>query len=204
MTPRAGALRRAAVVAAAVATLAAPMALCGQVAPESSAGAPAMTSPRAGAGRQLLEQRIRQRFAQVVQTRLGLTDAQMAQLRATNQRFAGQRRALSASERGVRQSLQAELRPGAAANQERVSALMDSLLAIQRQRLDLVQAEQHDESGYLTPVQRVRYYALQQALRKRLQQLQQVVAAHPMLFNRRPGAQQQPGAAADSLEAAPF
>jgi hypothetical protein len=174
-------------------TLAVPAVVHGQAAPAQPGGV----------GRRALEQRIRERFAHVVQTRLALTDAQMAQLRATNQRFGGRRRALSVSERGVRQSLQGELRPGVAANQAHVSALMDSLLAIQRERLDLVQEEQRELAGYLTPVQRVRYYALQQALRKRLDQLQQVVAAHPPLFKRGQGGGGA-NAMADSLEAAPF
>jgi hypothetical protein len=194
--------RVAGVVVAAFAALAVPAAARGQAVPESSGAVQGVAPSQAGPARRLLEERIRQRFAQVVQTRLGLTDAQMAQLRATNQRFAGQRGALSVSERGVRQALQGELRPGAAANQEHVSALMDSLLAIQRQRLDLVQGEQRELAGYLTPVQRVRYYSLQQALHRRLEQLQQMAAAHPLLFNRKNA--QQRGAAADSLEAAPF
>jgi periplasmic protein CpxP/Spy len=133
--------------------------------------------------RQQLERRIRRRFAQVVQTRLGLTDAQMAQLRATNAKFGAQRRPLAARERSIRQALRGEMRPGVAADQDRVSSLTDSLFQIQRERLDLAQAEQKELSGYLSPVQRVQYYALQEALRRRLEQLQQAAAEHPLLFN---------------------
>jgi protein CpxP len=121
--------------------------------------------------RQQLEQRLRQRLEQVVQARLHLTDDQMARLRETNGRFAGQRRALADREREVRQSMRAELVPGVAANQQHLSALIDSLFVLQRQRLDMLQSEQRELSGYLTPLQRVQYYGLQEQLRNRLEQI---------------------------------
>jgi periplasmic protein CpxP/Spy len=126
-----------------------------------------------------LEQQIRQRFAQVVRNRLGLTDSQMLQLRETNRKFSERRRALGQQERQLRMALQGELRPGVGADQEHVSALMDSLLTIQRDRLDLLQDEQRDLSAFMTPVQRVQYYGLQEQLRKRLQAFQQRAAAPP-------------------------
>lgn len=119
-----------------------------------------------------LEQQIRRRFAQVVRNRLGLSDSQMVQLMATNRRFADRRRALAGREAEVRQALRQEMRPGVAGDQHRVSALMDSLFALQRDRLNLAEEEQRDLAAYLTPVQRVQFYALQEALRKRLEQVQ--------------------------------
>ncbi len=120
-----------------------------------------------------LEQRFRRQLEQVVRTRLGLTDSQMDQLRAVNQRYIAERRGLGARERQLRQALRAELQPGVAADQAHVGALMDSLLAQQRARLDLVQREQHDLSAFLTPVQRVRYYALQEQIRRRVERMRQ-------------------------------
>jgi hypothetical protein len=96
----------------------------------------AMTGP-GGPRRQMLEQRLRQRFEQIVRQRLQLTDDQMQKLRQTNQRFAAQRRALTEQERGLRSEIRRELQPGVAANQTHVAALTDSLFAIQRQRLDV-------------------------------------------------------------------
>jgi periplasmic protein CpxP/Spy len=121
--------------------------------------------------RQQLEQRLRQRLEQVVQARLHLSDDQMVRLRETNQRFAGQRRVLADREREVRQAMRAELVPGVAANQQHVSSLIDSLFVLQRQRLDVLQAEQRELAGYLTPLQRVQYYGLQERLRERLEQI---------------------------------
>ena len=136
-----------------------------------------------GSLRHALEQEIRRKFAQVVRNRLGLTDAQMLQLRRTNQKFSQQRRVLTQREQGFRKGLQQELRPGVAADQQHVAALMDSLIVVQRDRLDLLVEEQRDLSTFLTPVQRVQYYSLQEQLRKRLQEVQQQAAAHPLLYN---------------------
>jgi hypothetical protein len=126
-----------------------------------------------GPRRKLLEQRVRQRFEQIVRERLQLTDDQMRQLRQTNQRFATQRRTLTEQERGLRSEIRRELTPGVAANQAHVAAITDSLFAIQRQRLDMAQAEQKELATYLSPVQRVRYYGLQEQLRRQMELIRQ-------------------------------
>jgi hypothetical protein len=136
-----------------------------------------MTGP-GGPGRQRLEQRVRERFEEIVRQRLQLTDDQMQKLRQTNQRFAAQRRGLTEQERGLRSEIRRELQPGVAANQTHVAALTDSLFAIQHRRLDMAQAEQKELATYLSPVQRVRFYGLQEQLRRRLELIRQ----------RRPGA----------------
>ena len=107
----------------------------------------------------------------------------MAQLQATNQKFGERRRVLTQREQGFRKGLQQELRPGIAADQRHVAALMDSLLAVQRDRLDLLTEEQRDLSTFLTPVQRVQYYGLQEQLRKRLQEMQQKATTRPFPYN---------------------
>jgi len=129
--------------------------------------------PPVGGPRQQLEQRLRMRFEQIVRQRLQLTDQQVAQLRSSNQHFAPQRRALNMREREIRQSMRAELQPGVAANEQHVSALTDSLFGVQRARLDMLQSEQRDLATFLTPSQRVRYYALQEQLRRRVEALRQ-------------------------------
>jgi hypothetical protein len=126
-----------------------------------------------GPRRQMLEQRVRERFEQIVRQRLQLTDDQMQKLRQTNQRFAARRRALTEQERGLRSEIRRELQPGVAANQTHVAALADSLFAIQHQRLDMAEAEQKELATYLSPVQRVRFYGLQEQLRRRLEMIRQ-------------------------------
>lgn len=144
-----------------------------EVGQQDSQGPQGGRGAQAGARRQALVQAIRQRFEQVVRQRLQLNDTQMVKLRETNARFEGERRALTERERWVRQQMRAQLVPGVAADQNRVAALIDSLFALQRDRLDLLQREQRELAGYLTPLQRVQYYALQEQLRRRLEQVRQ-------------------------------
>jgi hypothetical protein len=119
--------------------------------------------------RQALEQRFRQRAAAVVQRRLGLSDEQMRRLGQVNAEMEGQRRELHAQERGVRTGLRNELAFGDSANAERVSRYLDQLIDVQRRRIDLIAREQRALSAFMTPVQRARYLALQDQIRRRME-----------------------------------
>ncbi len=112
-------------------------------------------------------------FERIVRQRLQLTDAQVTQLRATNQRFAPQRRDLQMRERQIRQAMRAELQPGGAPDEKRLGTLVDSLFALQHERIDMLQSEQRELATFLTPSQRVRYYALQEQLRRRVEAMRQ-------------------------------
>jgi periplasmic protein CpxP/Spy len=121
--------------------------------------------------RPALEQQFRERTAKLVQQRLGLNDVQLGKLEQTNARFAPQLRQLAAQERDIRGQLRQEMMPGNSANQQHVSDLLDAALRVQRQRLGIVEAEQKELAGFLTPVQRARYMALQAQFGKRAQEL---------------------------------
>ncbi len=121
--------------------------------------------------RTALEQQFRERTARLVQQRLGLSDAQLGKLEQTNARFAPQLRQLAAQERDIRGQLRQEMTAGNSANQQHVSDLLDAALRLQRQRLTIVEAEQKELAGFLTPVQRARYIALQSQFGKRAQEL---------------------------------
>ncbi|HMI45633.1 MAG TPA: hypothetical protein VK491_05655, partial [Gemmatimonadaceae bacterium] len=107
----------------------------------------------------------------LTQQRLGLTDAQLEKLEQSNARFAPQHQQLAAQDRDIRKQLRQEMTAGDAANQKRVSDLLDAALRLQRQRLGIVEAEQKELAGFLTPVQRARYIALQAQFGKRAQEL---------------------------------
>jgi hypothetical protein len=123
------------------------------------------------ANRTALEQQFRERTAKLVQQRLGLNDAQLGKLEQSNARYAPQLRQLAAQERDIRGQLRQEMMAGNAANQQHVSDLLDAALRLQRQRLGIVEAEQKELAGFLTPVQRARYIALQAQFGKRAQEL---------------------------------
>lgn len=124
-----------------------------------------------------LEQQVRERMAQVTKDRLGATDEQMAKLQATNQKFDDMRRILVDQERDVRMSLRDEMLRPDSARQRQVAALLDRVIKTQRQRVDIQEQEQKELSGYLTPLQRARYFALEQQIRQRVTQMRQLQAA---------------------------
>jgi hypothetical protein len=138
----------------------------------STAAAHAQVAPASPAGnRAALEQQFRERTAKLTQQRLGLTDDQLGKLEKTNARFAPPLRQLGAQEREIRYQLRQEMMAGNSANQQHVSDLLDRALGVQKQRIALVEAEQKELAGFLTPVQRARYIALQSQFRKRAQEL---------------------------------
>ena len=123
------------------------------------------------ARRQQLERELRERTGEVVRRRLGLNDAQMTRLQATNRQFEQQRMALFARERETRQALRQELAANEQANESRVAQLIDQTLTLERQRLDLLQEEQKELAKFLTPVQRAKLLGLQAELRRRAQDM---------------------------------
>lgn len=141
------------------------------------------TLPRAGAARQLpeqggtsgnraqLERRFREMLYQVTRRRVGLTDAQMNRLMPINQRFETQRRAIQRQERETRLALRDAMRDSTHADQPRITSYLDKLVELQRQRVELVAQEQRDLAEFMTPLQRARYTALQEQVRRRVEQM---------------------------------
>lgn len=132
--------------------------------------AQAVTTPQQG-NRAALEQQFRERTARLTKQRLGLTDDQLDRLERTNARFAPQLRQLGAQEREMRHQLRQEMMAGNSANQQRVGDLLDGAIRLQKQRIAIVETEQKELAGFLTPVQRARYIALQAQFRKRAEEL---------------------------------
>lgn len=123
--------------------------------------------------RALLMQQLQQRLAEVVQRQLQLTPDQAQRLRAVNQKYEAPRREMVQEEQEARRTLRQELQQGEGADQSRVNEMMDRLVQIQQRRLDLFRSEQRDLAGFLSPVQRARYAALQEQFRRRLEQFRQ-------------------------------
>jgi Spy/CpxP family protein refolding chaperone len=134
-------------------------------------GAQPVTKTAASPNRAALERQFRERTAKVAQQKLGLTDAQLAKLEETSARYAPQLNQLVVQERDTRRQLRLEMTSGNQANQQHVSDLLDNTVRLQKQRIALVEAEQKDLAGFLTPIQRARYVALQAQFRNRAQEL---------------------------------
>ncbi len=123
--------------------------------------------------RAALEQRFRERFAEIVKNRLALSDAQMQQLTDVNRRFESRRRDLFQQERGARREMRDLLSSGNndQATQDRVSRLLEQAVRVQRQRIDLLEEEDRALIGFLTPVQRAKYFGMQEQMRRRIEEM---------------------------------
>ncbi|HEU4995882.1 MAG TPA: Spy/CpxP family protein refolding chaperone [Gemmatimonadaceae bacterium] len=120
-----------------------------------------------------LEQEIRRGFAIAVRRRVGLNDAQMAKLGPIASRYEQQRRQLQAEERDARLALGQALRNESTADSKQVDGLLQRMIDIQKRRVSLVESEQHELATIMSPVQRARYLALQEQIRRRLEQARQ-------------------------------
>lgn len=118
--------------------------------------------------RRLMEQRIRERFGEVVRRQLSLDDEQFRRLRETNREFEGMRRDLGMRERSARMSIRDEIERGDAADDAKVNAQMQEIQKLQRERLTLNEREDAKLGEFLTPAQRAKYFGLQDQLRRRV------------------------------------
>jgi protein CpxP len=165
------------------------LALCG-----AAAYAQPVTAPVTKTDRPALEQQFRERVAKLTKDRVGLTDAQMTQLEASNARFAPQLLQIATQERDTRRQLRQELTSDAQPNQQKVSDLLDAALRLQKQRIAIVESEQKELARFMTPVQRARYIALQGQFRRRSQELERQNGAGKdgMGKQQRPGLKKRP------------
>ena len=132
---------------------------------------PAQQAPARDTADSALQSRVRQRLAAVVKQRLGLSDDQMRQLGAVNATYESRRRSLMADERQARVAVRAELQRGNQADQKRVEGALADLFRIQRARIDLAEQEQRELAKFMQPSQRAGYLALQEQLRRRVEQM---------------------------------
>lgn len=118
-----------------------------------------------------LQARVRQRLAAVAKQRLELSDDQMRQLTAVNASYEPRRRALMTQEHEARVTVRGELQRGKQADQKRVDGALTELFRIQRARIDLAEQEQRDLAKFMQPSQRAGYLALQEQVRRRVEQM---------------------------------
>ncbi|WP_396212956.1 Spy/CpxP family protein refolding chaperone [Gemmatimonas sp.] len=119
-----------------------------------------------------LERRFQERVERMVRERLQLTDEQAGKLRDVATRTEESRRALRRDEMQARQAMRDELWAGDNANEARISELLDQMPRLERRRLDLMEQELRELSKFLSPLQRARYFALQDELRRGMLELQ--------------------------------
>lgn len=128
---------------------------------------------QAGGERARLEREIRQRFATAVRRRVGLNDAQMTKLGPIATRYEQQRRQLQVEERDARLALRLALKNEQTADDKRVDGLLQRMVDVQKQRIALVESEQRELATIMSPLQRAKYLAIQEQIRRQLEQMRQ-------------------------------
>lgn len=129
--------------------------------------------------REELQQRVQRMVWQATKRRVGLTDEQMTRLAPVHQRFQSQRTTLMRDERATRVALRRAMRDTTQVDQNRISGYLDQLVQLQRRRADLLEDEQRELAKIMTPAQRARYTALQEQIRRRIEQLRRQNALAP-------------------------
>jgi len=122
---------------------------------------------------QQLRTQIEERFAQRVQTELGLTDQQMDRLRAAERNTRDRHQALADREQDLRRAVGEQLKPGVAANADSLSRLLDAIAQNHVSRAQEEQQEMRDLAQFLTPVQRARLLMMRQQFMQRVQAIRE-------------------------------
>lgn len=133
-----------------------------------------------------LEQQVRDRIGEALKQNLALTDEQFTRLQATNRRFEERRHLLVEQERDARMGMRDLMITGDTTNQAKMSAGLDRMLQVQRQRMELTDLEQKELAGFLTPMQRAKYLGMQEQIFRRVEAMRQQ-AAPRRLPRRLPG-----------------
>jgi t-SNARE complex subunit (syntaxin) len=126
---------------------------------------------------ELLRQMIEERFAERLARDLGLNADQTGRVQGILAGWAARRRELEREERRLRQDLVLEMRPGVAADEARVSRILDAMLEGRLAYVQTFRDEMRDLSAVLSPVQRAQYLLLRDRLMQRVEDIR----------NQRPG-----------------
>lgn len=112
----------------------------------------------------------RQAIERVIRNQVQPTETQMKQLQAIDARFEPQRVKLVREEMSVRRQLRQAMLDSANVDEAKIGQLLDQLVTFPGKRAAIVEAEQKELAGVLTPLQRARYHAIQEQLRRRIEQ----------------------------------
>jgi Spy/CpxP family protein refolding chaperone len=113
---------------------------------------------------------VRRAIQRLIREQVQPTDAQMRDLQAIDSRFEPRKMALNRDEQGVRRELRQALMDTTNVDQARVGQLLDRMVAFPGRRAALMEEEQKALAGVLSPVQRAKYHAIQEQLRRRIEQ----------------------------------
>lgn len=120
-----------------------------------------------------LRQLIRARWHQHIVTQLQLSPDQASKLQATEDKYDGLRQPIQQRQVAIAGQLNQQMQPGVAANNDVVTKLLAERDDNRAKLQDLERQQDQEMSGYLTPVQRVRYQRQREMFVHRLQQVRE-------------------------------
>jgi Spy/CpxP family protein refolding chaperone len=142
-----------------------------------------------------LEDEVRRNFARAVRERVGLSDDQMVKLGPITRKFEDQRRQVQGDERDARMKLMGLVMVNAEGDSVRIKQHIAELYEVRRRRMQIDEAEQKDLAAIMTPLQLAKFLALQENVRRRLEQARPFPGGPP--DGMPPG--QEPGMPVDSF-----
>ncbi len=128
------------------------------------------SSSRSDRGR-AIEAELQHRIGVMMRERLGLTEEQVKRLESVTVKLERERRQVRGEEFRLRMGLRSQLLAGDLASNDTVAMLLDRMPEIERRKIDLMAAEQRELAQFLTPIQRARYLALQDEIRRNMEQI---------------------------------
>jgi hypothetical protein len=120
-----------------------------------------------------MEEQVQRRIMAIMKERLALTEEQLTQLAEVTRQFDRERMSVRGEDYRMRITLRRELAKGDSASQDRIAEMLDRMPAVERRRIDLMEREQRELARFLSPLQRARYVALQEEIRRGMEQIRE-------------------------------
>jgi Spy/CpxP family protein refolding chaperone len=121
--------------------------------------------------REALRQMVIERFVQTFHDQAGLTADQDQKFRDVFRRAMQQRQDAQEHEQELWRALEAQMRPGVAANADSVNKLLDGVVAARAAQVDLLRTENQQMAQFLSPVQRAQFAIMWEHFQQQVQDI---------------------------------
>lgn len=125
---------------------------------------------RRGGGRDSGMVLVTQAIERALRTQVQATDDQMVKLRQIDQRMRPKQMELNREEMQVRRDLRQAMMDSANVNQARIGQLLDRMVTFPARRAALLEEEDKALAEVLSPLQRAKFHAIQEQIRRRIDQ----------------------------------
>jgi Spy/CpxP family protein refolding chaperone len=112
----------------------------------------------------------RQAIERLIRNQVQPTDEQMARIRQIDQQYVPRRTQLNREEQQVRRELRQAMLDTANIDQAKIGQLLDRMVAFPGRKAALMEEEQKSLAQVLSPLQRAKFNAIQEQLRRRIEQ----------------------------------